>query len=407
MAKWSANLKSTFDRAFPERQIYHRSGGTVRYISVSPWQQAIMAAGVTALASWTMFATANFVFGGGAGAALNGDGKELAKYERWVQDLRARESLQRTLLEERSKETAELEQKQRALEELLNEMREEDGMKLSALEGDGAGLLVEASIEEADRRQSRDSHVMLASANVPAARGTPRAIEADMNRLFNQMEDLAAERAERARGVLILTQVAGERIAAPEQGIGGPLVSLGALTSSTSSASGAAALNDTSFTTRLIQARARIAEMKHYERVVNNLPLGKPVSVPYRYTSTYGIRVDPFTKRPSAHWGLDMAAYRDAPIITSGPGKVTHAGSRGGYGLLVEVDHGHGFKTRYAHLRSIAVKKGETIKTGDLIGRMGSTGRSTGDHLHYEVWYNDKPYDPMKFLKAGKHVSKE
>jgi hypothetical protein len=108
MAKWSSNLKATFDRAFPERQIYHRSGGTVRYISISPWQQAMMAAGVTAIAGWTVFATASFVFGGGETTLAGGEGKELAKYERWVQDLRARESLQRTLLEERSKETADL-----------------------------------------------------------------------------------------------------------------------------------------------------------------------------------------------------------------------------------------------------------------------------------------------------------
>ena len=404
MAKWTANLKATFDRAFPERQIYHRSGGTVRYISVSPWQQAMMAAGVTALAGWTMFATANFVLGGGPGAPGLGDGKELAKYERWVQDLRARESLQRTLLEERSRETAELEQKQRALEELLNEIREEDGMKLSALEGNGGALLVEATIEESDQRQSRDAYLSMASAGVPAARGTPKAIEADMNRLFNQMEDLAAERAERARGVLMLTQVSSERIGATdEDGVGGPLVSLGALTSSSAGAD----LRDVNFTARLSQARARIAEMQHYERLVRTLPLGKPVGVPYRYTSTYGIRVDPFTRRPAAHWGLDMAAYRDAPIVSSGPGTVVSSGSRGGYGLLVEVEHGHGFRTRYAHLRSLAVKRGDTVKAGDLVGRMGSTGRSTGDHLHYEVWYNDKPYDPMKFLKAGRHVHKE
>jgi murein DD-endopeptidase MepM/ murein hydrolase activator NlpD len=404
MAKFSANLRRVFDRAFPERQIYHRSGGTVRYISVSPWQQAIMAAGVTALAGWTIFATANFLIGGGPSGAGAVDSRELAKYERWVHNLRAQESLQRTLLEERTRETAELEAKQRALEELLNEIREEDGLKLSALQGDGASLLIEATIEEADRRQSRDAYLSFAAAGMNAARGTPRAIEADMLRLFNQMEDMAAERAERARGVLTLTQVSAERIGALSQaGMGGPLVSIGALTSS----AGSAGIRDANFTARLGQARARIVEMKHYEGLVRNLPLGKPVSVPYRYTSGYGVRLDPFTRRPAAHWGLDMAAYRGAPIVTTGPGRVVHAGTRGAYGLLVEVDHGHGFSTRYAHLRSITVKAGETVRSGDLIGRMGSTGRSTGDHLHYEVWYNQKPYDPMRFLKAGRHVHQE
>lgn len=402
MAKWSSNLKAAFDRAFPERQIYHRSGGTVRYISVSPWQQAMMAAGATAVAGWTVFATASFVFTGNDAGVPGGEGKELAKYERWVQDLRARESLQRTLLEERSKETADLEKKQKALEELLNEMREDDGQKLSALEGNGASLLVEASIEEADRRESRDTQFASAGFSVPAPRGTSKAIEQDIYRLFNHMEDLAAERAERARGVLALTNVGTDSLLA-SNGVGGPEVSMGSLTSSASEWS----FGDKTFMSRIMQARARIAEMKHFEKIVADLPLGQPVGVPYRFTSPYGVRVDPFTKRPSPHMGMDMAAYRDAPIITTGPGKVSYAGARSGYGLLVEIDHGHGFKSRYGHLRSITVSNGATVKTGDLVGRMGSTGRSTGDHLHYEVWYNGKPYDPMKFLKAGRHVHKE
>ncbi|MFN7178779.1 peptidoglycan DD-metalloendopeptidase family protein [Hyphomonas sp.] len=402
MAKWSSNLKAAFDRAFPERQIYHRSGGTVRYISVSPWQQAMMAAGATAVAGWTVFATASFVFTGSDAGVPGGEGKELAKYERWVQDLRARESLQRTLLEERSRETADLEKKQKALEELLNEMREDDGQKLSALEGNGASLLVEASIEEADRRESRDTQFASAGFSVPAPRGTSKAIEQDIYRLFNHMEDLAAERAERARGVLALTNVGTDSLLA-SNGVGGPEVSMGALTSSASEWS----FGDKTFMSRIMQARARIAEMKHFEKIVADLPLGQPVGVPYRFTSPYGVRVDPFTKRPSPHMGMDMAAYRDAPIITTGPGKVSYAGARSGYGLLVEIDHGHGFKSRYGHLRSITVSNGATVKTGDLVGRMGSTGRSTGDHLHYEVWYNGKPYDPMKFLKAGRHVHKE
>lgn len=402
MTKLSANLKAAFDRAFPERQIYHRSGGTVRYISVSPWQQAIMAAGITALAGWTVFATASFVFSGGETTLAGGEGKERARYERWVQDLRARESLQRTLLEERSRETADLEKKQKALEELLNEMREDDGQKLSALEGDGASLLVEASIEEADRRQSRDEYLMTGGLNVLAARGTSKAIEQDIYRLFDLMEDHAAERAERARGVLMLTAVGTDNILASSN-IGGPEVSMGSLTSSASDRS----IDDQDFMTRIFQARARIAEMKYYEKVVDSLPLGEPVSVPYRYTSPYGIRVDPFTRRPSPHMGVDLAAYRDAPIVTTGPGSVSYAGARSGYGLLVEVDHGHGFKSRYGHLRSITVSKGDTIRIGDLVGRMGSTGRSTGDHLHYEVWYNGRPYDPNKFLKAGRYVHKE
>ncbi len=406
MAKLGANLKATFDRTFPERQIYHRSGGTVRYISISPWQQVIMSAGATALAGWTLFATATFVLGAGSSGLAGDDGRELAKKDRFIQNLRAREALQRSLLEERTnamqRETADLEQRQKALEELLLELKDEDGTSVSSLKGDGSAILVEASIEEADSRQSRDGTLANDGLDAAVSRGSIKSLKTGMDRMLAEAEQHAIERAERARGVLQLTSVGGERIRAPV-GIGGPLVSVGAFTSTGRGLSE----EDSQFYTRLAQAQARISEMRHYESIVENLPLGKPVSVAYRYTSPYGIRVDPFTKRPAAHMGVDLAAFRNAPIVAAGRGTVSFAGTRGGYGLLVEIDHGHGFKSRYGHLRAISVSKGDVVGVGDLVGKMGTTGRSTGDHLHYEVWFNDKPYDPMKFLKAGRHVHEE
>ena len=93
--------------------------------------------------------------------------------------------------------------------------------------------------------------------------------------------------------------------------------------------------------------------------------------------------------------------------MASGPGTVSFAGARSGYGRVVEVDHGYGFKSRYGHLRSITVSKGDTVDVGDLVGKMGTTGRSTGYHLHFEVFFNGKAYDPVKFLKAGRHVHEE
>jgi murein DD-endopeptidase MepM/ murein hydrolase activator NlpD len=359
-----------------------------------------MAAGVTFIAGWTIFATANFMRDGSGTIAATGDGKDMARYERFIQDLRASQAVDRSLLEQRSQEVTELEKKQQALETLILDMRDQDGMNLSSLEGDGASLLIQATIDEADRRESRDALFMTASFSTPSGRMTAKALSQDIERLVGQAEEYASARSERARGILQLTSVGADRIS-PGAPMGGPLTSVGNLTSSS------ATPRDDNFDTRINQARARVSEMKHYEQVVDSLPLGRPVSVPYRYTSGYGFRTDPFTRRPSPHMGLDMAAYRNAPIVASGPGTVIYSGNRGAYGLLVEIDHGHGFRTRYAHLRAINVKLGETVATGDLIGRMGSTGRSTGDHLHYEVWYNNKPYDPMKFLKAGRHVYQE
>jgi murein DD-endopeptidase MepM/ murein hydrolase activator NlpD len=103
---------------------------------------------------------------------------------------------------------------------------------------------------------------------------------------------------------------------------------------------------------------------------------------------------------------VDLAKFYGAPITATAPGVVSFAGVKSGYGRVVEVDHGKGFKTRYGHLQSITAKVGAKVAIGQKIGTMGSTGRSTGPHLHYEVYYNGKSYDPIKFLRAGKHVYK-
>ena len=102
---------------------------------------------------------------------------------------------------------------------------------------------------------------------------------------------------------------------------------------------------------------------------------------------------------------MGAGAYgRAVPITASGPGKVVFAGNKSGYGRVVDVDHGYGFRSRYAHLRSISVKRGDEVVIGDKLGIMGSSGRSTARHLHFEVMFQGKPYDPRHFLKAGQHV---
>ncbi|MCA8899323.1 MAG: peptidoglycan DD-metalloendopeptidase family protein [Hyphomonas sp.] len=410
MAKWTANLKATFNRAFPERQIYHRSGGTVRYISVSPWQQAMFAAGVTALAGWTVFATGSFVLGGGSGISGNPDDRELAKYERWVQELRAKDALSRSLLEERTdafqKETVEWEERQKALEDLYKQLKGDEDLEVSSLKGDGASLLVESSIDEADARQSRDALQMTAQIDTAGMRGSVKGLKFGQERILDEAEQLATDRAERARGILALTSVGTDNIMAGA-GTGGPYIPLATATAGRDAKGNKLPAEDATFYSRLAQTQARVAEMTYYEDIVSALPLGRPVGVPYRLTSNYGVRVDPFNKRPGWHNGVDLAAYHRAPIVAAGPGVVSYAGPRAGYGRLVEIDHGHGFKSRYGHLNAITVKKGDTVEVGDLVGRMGTTGRSTGDHLHFEVWFNGKPYDPIKFLKAGRHVHEE
>ncbi len=127
------------------------------------------------------------------------------------------------------------------------------------------------------------------------------------------------------------------------------------------------------------------------------LPLGKPVNS--RVTSNYGTRKDPFTGKPKKHRGIDFAGKIGTELMAVAPGRVVSAGERVGYGTTVEIDHGLGFTTLYAHLSQINVSRGDWVRPGTVIGLAGSSGRSTGPHLHYEIRYKGAPFDPTKFVK--------
>ncbi len=136
--------------------------------------------------------------------------------------------------------------------------------------------------------------------------------------------------------------------------------------------------------------------------IVNTMPLAFPLaSDDYRETSGFGTRIDPFRGRLAYHSGVDLAGPEGTRVKVTNDGKVTHAGWFAAYGNEIDVDHGMGFATRYGHLSQILVKEGQVVKKGDVIGIQGSTGRSTGNHLHYEVRYNDQAINPANFLKAG------
>lgn len=391
---------------FPERQIYHRSGGTVRFISISPWQQMMAAGGGAAVAAWCIYATAHTVLAGPMTAA-NGtaDSRELARQERWLEDLRAENKLQRALLEERTNQfqqaTIEFEQRHETLKVLLSTLQGGEDLETAALRGDGSAMLVRASIDEAESRTSRSRPVVTASLERVGLRAQIDTLREDQMRFLDEAEDLAVSRTEELRGVLQLTGVGVGRIDSGETNVGGPLVELSSLV-----AGDALTPEEIEFAERVTEIAARLEEARYYEAVVSAIPLGDPVGVEYRLTSPWGMRTDPMTRRPNWHGGLDIGAFSGAPITASGPGKVIFAGRRSGYGRVVDVDHGYGFVSRYAHLRSIAVKKGDDVAMGDTVGLMGTSGRSTGPHLHLEVLFHGKRYDPANFLKAGRHVHK-
>jgi murein DD-endopeptidase MepM/ murein hydrolase activator NlpD len=135
------------------------------------------------------------------------------------------------------------------------------------------------------------------------------------------------------------------------------------------------------------------------------MPLTAPVDS-FWVSSNFGKRRDPYNGKWAMHEGLDLAATAGSPVRATAPGRVTFAGTKSGYGRMVVIDHGYGLTTRYAHLRSVSVRTGEQVEHRATVGALGSSGRSTGPHVHYEVRFDGAPLDPANFLEAGKHVFK-
>jgi murein DD-endopeptidase MepM/ murein hydrolase activator NlpD len=155
------------------------------------------------------------------------------------------------------------------------------------------------------------------------------------------------------------------------------------------------------FESQVFRINLARAQVDRLNRILATVPIRTPVIGDIDATSGFGVRVDPFLGRPAMHTGVDFRGIIGDPIRVTAGGTVIHAGWSGGYGEMVEVDHGNGLSTRYGHLSEIEVSVGQIVKAGQVIGRLGSTGRSTGPHLHYETRIEGEAVDPERFLRAG------
>ncbi|MFT4097841.1 MAG: peptidoglycan DD-metalloendopeptidase family protein [Rhodoblastus sp.] len=206
----------------------------------------------------------------------------------------------------------------------------------------------------------------------------------------------AQRKAEQLESVIAETGLSASRLKSPEgakAAVGGPFVPAG--------------LDDrgTPFERQLAKVQHAFVALDRIRRVLPFVPVRKPLSGPLDITSTFGYRSDPFLGRPALHSGMDMRAETGTPARATAGGTVVTAGWTGGYGNMVEIDHGNGLSTRYGHLSAISVSDGQVLKAGDVVGRVGSTGRSTGPHLHYEVRIDDQATDPARFVKAARLLS--
>lgn len=212
---------------------------------------------------------------------------------------------------------------------------------------------------------------------------------------LSSVEDRMESRVRRMRGVftdlgLDLPQL---EAATPVRGVGGPFVPV------------KLPADSGPFERQLYRINVTRAQVERLNRTLALVPYRKPVIGEVEFTSGFGVRSDPFLGRPAMHTGLDFRAASGDPVRATANGKVVSSGWAGGYGRMVEIDHGNGLSTRYGHLSEIGVKVGDPIKIGQVIGAVGSTGRSTGPHLHYETRIDGEAVDPQKFLRAGVRLS--
>jgi murein DD-endopeptidase MepM/ murein hydrolase activator NlpD len=214
-------------------------------------------------------------------------------------------------------------------------------------------------------------------------------VEHRQTAVLTNMEEHVDTKARRMRSVL--SDLGVDPVKAPARsGVGGPFVPL------KPPRAGASA-----FDRQLYRINVARAEINQYARTLIAVPVRKPVAGEVDMSSPFGMRLDPFNGRPATHTGIDLRGDIGEPVHATAAGRVSIAGREGGYGNMVEVNHGNGLATRYGHLSKILVKPGQTVHIGDVIGLIGSTGRSTGPHLHYETRINGEAVDPQKFLRAG------
>ena len=258
---------------------------------------------------------------------------------------------------------------------------------VSSLPGDvKAGETVSNSANEASRTVDKVSAALPEAAGLARIEARQLAFVEKLTRLADRRAGSAADRIRR----LGLDPQAMVTRTDDRAAQGGPLLRL------TTS-------HDGTLDPRFARLGLSLARMNALERGLAGIPQVLPASLAF-ISSGFGYRADPFTGGAAFHAGLDFRGPIGAPIYAAAKGVVSFAGQKSGYGNCIEIDHGNGLMTRYAHMSAFRTLLGKAINAGDVIGAIGSTGRSTGPHLHFEVRIHDRAVNPRPFLEAASHV---
>ncbi|WP_299636988.1 M23 family metallopeptidase [uncultured Ruegeria sp.] len=434
-------IHSVLERYFPERRVFLKSDKDTRFIRLSSETQVVAVAGVAVMVGWTAVATAILLMDSiGSGNFREQAKRDQATYQERLnilsaeRDARAQEALAaqdrfNAALEQISAMQSELlasENRRRELEtgiEVIQttlrttmKQREEARAELAALkqETSNADMYVAASSAPVQMAFMTDALARTAeerdkiAADARDALGQRDDLELEI-RLMQERSDEIFRQLEEAMVISVepldkMFRQAGmptdriiEEVRRGYSGMGGPLTPLSL---STRGEVDELSAEEARANTLLKQ----MDQLNLYRLAAEKAPFANPVHSAVRFTSGYGSRRDPKSGGRRMHNGVDFAGPQGTDIFATADGVVTHAGWQSGFGRLVKIKHAFGIETLYAHNTKINVKVGQRVSRGDHIADMGSTGRSTGTHLHYEVRVNGKPVNPMTYIKAARNV---
>jgi murein DD-endopeptidase MepM/ murein hydrolase activator NlpD len=366
--KWGEQLRLWF----PDREFFMRADGQVRFIKISSKLQIRAAAAVVAIALVWLVSLAVMAWGQyRAEADLAAFANEKARIAKSEERLEAYGGSLDKVVDD-------LQQRQEFLEEMARMLPED-------IVAEGAkGTVTDSTAETAKT-------VKKVSQYIPQAKGLAE-IEARQLAVVERLTRFADARARRAEAAIRkLNLDPGTLSRQARAGMGGPFEAFA---------------GGDEIDPRFERLGLSLARMAVLERALDGIPSVVPASV-RSITSGFGYRRDPFNGHAAMHSGIDFKGAVGSPIFAAAEGRVTYAGWRGGYGKAVEVTHANGLMTRYAHLSRIDVKVGQMVAAGATLGGLGSTGRSTGPHLHFEVRINDRAVNPRPFLETAPDVLKE
>lgn len=439
--KLAIRVHAFLERYFPERRVFLKSDTDTRFIRLRPGTQLVAFSGMALVLSWTIVATAILLMDSiGAGnyreqarrehemyqqrlqslaaqrderaaeaiAAQNRFNAALAQVSAMQSDLLASETRRRELetgleVVQINLRTAlkERDEARKALAQ-LRAKTEEDNPALAMAET--APVQIDAVTSVLERTAAERDRIR---ADAQEALRQRDALEREI-RLMREQNDQIFRRLEEALVISVepldkMFRKAGlpvdsilRQVRRGYSGQGGPLTPISFSTRS--------AVEPTADELRAGRILDKLDQLNLYRIAAEKVPFAMPVKAAMRYTSAYGYRRDPKTGGRRFHKGDDLAAPMGTPVYATADGVVKFAGWQRGYGKLVIIQHAFGIETYYAHNSRLRVRKGQRVSRGDRISDMGSTGRSTGSHLHYEIRVNGKPVNPITYIKAARDV---